>query len=115
MSDLHIAKVVITLANLVNSKKGFVNVQAANSNHEKWSSNKLFANYQFGFCCYSRTAIWYGPHTKNWRRPRPSMAAEVEEEDNDSNHLQSHKTSLGVLISTSTSDNNVCKNSTSQT
>ena len=40
MSDLHIAKVVITLANLVNSKKGFVNVQAANSNHEKWSSNK---------------------------------------------------------------------------
>ena len=40
MSDLHIAIVVITLANLVNSKKGFVNVQAANSNHEKWSSNK---------------------------------------------------------------------------
>ena len=97
------------VANLV--KEGFVKVQKANSNHEKWS--KLLCQLQVWV--WSRTAILcIGPivlGTKNCR----DEVWRLEEEDNDSNHLQSHKTSLGVLISTSTiaADNWCwCKNPT---
>ena len=48
MSDLHIAIVLIKLANLV--KERDLSTSKANSNHEKWSWNKLlFANYQFEY------------------------------------------------------------------